>query len=374
MALGLLGALALTENASSFDGYSENDDHSLCVSRRRIEEMSRNVGVSVALPGDAIGVCFRFVSIESSTRHHVAAPDISDGGISDPHVEHGNVPPDDHVRESLDGSPVSDASLIPGEVVNAGGTQEEADRQTRGTGSEAGRRCDREEEITFCALHWLLRGVVVVFAIRYIIARATIDFCHGGAARPQLSIGDVAWRIGGVHAFLRAGVEDLQRRGECEVATVNGVRVLHATQVQVHARLPIRLDARTAWLLWDRCSDWQDAAFYGAFWFLLTLGSALDVCGPSRIWWGSFLIRLFVPLAATVVPWVRDAIFGQSLLVAIGLAAGSWVVTTLIGGTAELAWTNVFSACWVVLWQCLLQGLVAHPCGDVFSPVGQTRR
>jgi hypothetical protein len=169
------------------------------------------------------------------------------------------------------------------------------------------------------------------------------------------------------------GLEDLQRRGECEVATVNGVRVLHTSRVYVRVQLPARVDA---WGIKGLSLHWVDGegGEWFAVWSFLSLLSAVDLCERVSIWWGSFLVRLFVPFAATVSPCVREALIGQWLFVAAGLAVGSWAVTTLMGGTAELMLANVFSAVWVVAVQYFLQFWVTGPFSNDFSTVGRTRR
>jgi hypothetical protein len=224
----------------------------------------------------------------------------------------------------------------------------------------------------FHACYWLCRGIVLVITVVFII-NGTFSFCEGGNARPELSVWEVAWRTGGVHSYLHVGLEDLQRRGECEVATVNGVRVLHTSLVHVQVQLPARVDAFGIRGLSLRWVDWRDGVWFAPF-FFVTLLSAVDLCGPSFIWWGTFLVRLFVPLGAAMVPCIREALIGQWLVVAVGLAVGSWAATALLGGTAELVCSNVFGVVWVVLVQCFWDILVTAPFTDEFSTVGRTRR
>jgi hypothetical protein len=259
--------------------------------------------------------------------------------------------------------------LVPIEVMDEGLV---ADRQTKRVTPEAERRCSRDAELAFQAFCWLCRSIVLVVTLGFIID-GTFSFYRGGDARPELSVWEVAWRTGGVHSFLHVGLEDLQRRGECEVATVNGVRVLHTSRVHAQVQLPVRVDA---WGIKGLSLHWVngDGGDWIAICSFLTVLSTYDNCGPSPFWWWSFLVRLSVPFAATVVPCVREALIGQWLFVAVGLAVGSWVVTALMGGTAELMLANVFSAVWVVVVQYVSQFLVTTPFTDVWSTVGRTRR
>jgi hypothetical protein len=149
--------------------------------------------------------------------------------------------------------------------------------------------------------------------------------------------------------------------------------LLHTSLVHVHGQLPARVDAWGIKGLSLHWVDWAGGAWF-AVWSFLTLVSAVDLCRPSLIWWGTFLVRLFVPFAATVVQCVRQAIDGRWLFVAGGLAVGSWAITTLFGGTAELVLANVFGAIWVVIVHFGLGFLVTGPFTDVFLTVGRTRR
>jgi hypothetical protein len=331
--------------------------------------MSRRLGVSAPLPTDATGVCFHFtLSGSLPDRSTVSTPDSSDDRNLGLLEDHGHVRFKHHAPDSAN-DPPADVTLVPVEVMDEGLV---ADRQRKRATPEAECRSSRDDECMFHACYWLCRGIVLVITVVFLI-NGTFSFCEGGNARPELSVWEVAWRTGGVHSYLHVGLEDLQRRGECEVATVNGVRVLYTSLVHAQVQLPARVDA---WGIKGLSLHWAD--WFGGAWFavcsFLTILSAIDLCGRISIWWGSGLVRLFVPFAVTVVPYVREALIGQWLFLAVGLAVGSWAFTTYVGGTAELVLANVFSAVWVVIVQYLLQALVTAPFTDEWSTVGRTRR
>jgi hypothetical protein len=103
-------------------------------------------------------------------------------------------------------------------------------------------------------VHPLLRGLVFLIALG-VLGKWTLAFYAGGSYKPLMSALGVAWVTGIFRRDLRLGI--LQGRGECEFATVNGVRVLHTSPIHkhirtyghTHAQLPVALDTWSARLL-----------------------------------------------------------------------------------------------------------------------------
>jgi hypothetical protein len=170
-------------------------------------------------------------------------------------------------------------------------------------------------------LYWTFRYCLVVDAL-YLFCPFALAFYVGWDGRPELSVWEVA-SVFGTHRYL-LGLEDLQRRRECEVAIVNGFREWHTSLVHDRAALPVALDAWSTRLLPALNTYSRDAVRLLAFLVVLAIISVVDLCGPPFICWRRLSIRFLVPLVTTTVPCVRDPVLGQWLFIAVGLAVVSW--------------------------------------------------
>jgi hypothetical protein len=211
-------------------------------------------------------------------------------------------PEDPRVPDRPDDPHLADPTLTGADVVETAG-------QTIKGAQEAERRCNREREGVADVFYWVFRCCVVAITL-CLLCPFTFAFCVGGDERPVLSVWEVA-SVFGIHRYLLVGLEDLQRRRECEVAIVNGVRVLHASLVHDRVALPVALDAWSTRVMPALNAESGDAVILLAFSVVLTIKSAVDLCGPPFIWWGSLSIRTLVPLVTKAVPCVRDAVLGQ---------------------------------------------------------------
>jgi hypothetical protein len=288
--------------------YTEANE--FCISRERIEELSRSLDVPVLFPDNATAICYYFI-------------------VSDPDT--------DSVRDlsALVAIQKGNETLI-----------------------------SKRSHVLFDEI-WFWVEVLAICVLLALLACYTLASREDGDSRPELSVGEVASLV--IWQNVRLDLRDLARRGECHLAKVDGTEVV--LEAPHRFELGRRLPCSTTWLwFWAESSklsrhrilDDQDSVavlLISCMTILMLLGGPGLMIMKDKLATGDasilrFIVIVAAPIVARLIPWLDDVLFGRWLVAA---AAGMGLLACLEGGLDVVP--QAFCALCFVSMQVLWSGL-----------------